>query len=229
MAYLIKDGVLQPTELPVLRTSRGMLLVHALDEQPWAIGAGGDATNSLYPPYAPQPAPSCEMRVEAGTADASLIMHWDNQVIEPWEAQKSANLAFSYYVAEEGAGIALRVYSGERLDKPLPGGMAGSLTLRVLNGDFQLLDAAGTVQGAFTVAEIQASLTETNPFWPDGTPIQHDPMAMFGVAFAADRNRAPDVPAAHTRGGDAIIDVIYGAGSGPAEFWTDFKLAREVL
>lgn len=31
MAYLIKDGVLQPTELPVLRTSRGMLLVHALE------------------------------------------------------------------------------------------------------------------------------------------------------------------------------------------------------
>lgn len=229
--YLIQGGTLQGS-LPVpaeLSPTKGLLLVNyeTPGEDPFAIGAGSDSGMPYPPSYPIDPAPNCEMIFQAGTVSASIITGWSN-LLSGMDA-KVMQIRFTY-VPAPGAGaprMALRL-AGGLMQVELPGGaMVEPLSMRVSAGSYQLVDATGVVQVDITPTMLQDHIDANEALWPDSTPVIYDPDVMAPLGFAATTIATGNESAAHTDGGDAMIDVIYDGLAGASTFWTDFYLATE--
>lgn len=213
--YLIRGSVLQSGgNLPMMhRTGSGILVVNS-NEDPWAIGIGGDASNPIIGSDYAAPAPDCEMRFSGGSRSASIILR------SATSPKNLRGLAFTYQSDDEN--VFLRMVgdggwsSGQGPLAPFPD--AQVLSLRYLNGVMQLL-ADGQVLTALDVRDCVGSLPDVEAAIKEMVP------TAFG---AAERPEGYG----HTAYGDQIIDVYYdGVIGGPppgTSFWTQFRRCREV-
>lgn len=221
--YLIQNGSLKPSP-PVVRelSPSGILLVNfdTPGGDPFGIGASSDAANPGPPEYPTDTAPDCEMRFENAAVSASLVMGWSNLATDL--TAKSMVIAVSY--SKSGPPVFWLRLNGELIERELDSPLSGTPSIRVFNGHYQLMSAAGDIVEDITPDDIQAHISTFSPEWPDGTPMEYDATIMAPLAFGAAES---EVNVCLTTAGGGIIDVVYDGTIGASQFWEDLYLASE--
>jgi len=216
--YLIKDGELQADAgFPLMHlTGSGLLVVHSEDD-PWAIGVGGDAgAPPSWDDEAPAPAPTCEMRIAPDATSASIGL---------WNAAGDG-IVFTYSTSIFPE-LMFRVWEGGTWDS---GGTAqieialppdfDTLSMRFENGVMRVV-VDGVVLGS-----VDLRLYVAEDFAGD---VESSIAALVPTAFGATPNDFD-----HTTGGESIIDVFYDGVLDdpivtPEAFWTQRAGCVEVL